>query len=140
MEPWKCQLFPRKSPTLALQLEPAFGWFEKVVKAGRLAEDAVQSAGLASCVLKPTLLVQTNQHCSWQQTNIEQSSRQQTAVVLGSSKERGARKQVGSRGLSETRLLRRWKQPCVATTRFSSFRCRLPAPPAATAAANPLAQ
>ena len=49
--------------TLALQFEPAFGWFEKVVKAGRLAEDAVQSAGLASCVLKPTLLVQTNQRC-----------------------------------------------------------------------------
>ena len=91
----------------------------KTCESQRLPEDVVQSAGVASWVLKLPL-VQTNQNW-WQETNIGRSDNC-AAAILGASQQRRARQLVGRRRQWDTCRRSRWRLPLPVDP---SLRCRL---------------
>ena len=93
----------------------------KTCESQRLPEDVVQSAGVASWVLKLPL-VQTNQNL-WQQTKIGRSDNC-AAAILGASQQRRARQLVGRRRQWDTCRRSRWRLPLPVIPHWDAG-CRL---------------
>ena len=114
---------------LALQLKPACEWFESVVKAARLAEDAISW----SCQLCPHKSKPTSSSSAAAAAKRKTLAAEETAAVLGAS-ERGSRlREERGDTVSE-------EETVEALPVDSSPRCRLPGPPPPAAAAKPFTQ